>query len=241
VFDPSDTTKFWQLSNGTTAGAFGSPIGRLDDTFSGGSRHFSQATAGKRPGAVAPGWVSFDGVDDLLARAAVGMFAGASGCSIIMAVQAAARAGSVSTLWAEESTAATNPVYQPGTRADPSLSTSDILDFERNDAGGVNLNGGTGLTVYNNAAHVLSIVTNIAIDETVHSWCDRVAGTDRTYTRSGTMTINNSSLGAFQRTSEGNWWPGKMGRAIFIARPLTSTERANAEAWCASPYGITLP
>lgn len=240
VFDPSSTANFWQDSAGTVAGAFGSPIGKLIDVYSGGNHHFTQGTTAKQPGAASPGWMSFDGTDDLLAFAGQGLFAGVNGCSIVMAVEGAARA-SVSFLWLEESTSSNNPVYQPGTRCDNTLGTSQPIVFERTDTGSQNTDSVAGIALYDGNPHVLSLVDTVALGAgSVNSWVDRVAGTNVNYTR-GTLTLNNTSLGAGQRTSEGNWWPGSVGRAIFINRPLTSAERAAAEAWCAAPYGISLP
>jgi hypothetical protein len=67
--DPSDLTKQFQLSGGTTAvTADGDPVGYIGDKGASAS-NFTQATSGKRPLYKTDGtlsWLLFDGVDDFL-------------------------------------------------------------------------------------------------------------------------------------------------------------------------------
>ena len=73
-YDPSDMATLWQDTAGTVpVTAAGQSVARMDDK-SGNNHHATQATASRRPTFQASGdiyWLSFDGVDDALATAAI--------------------------------------------------------------------------------------------------------------------------------------------------------------------------
>src|SRR3712207_4298621 len=67
-YDPSDLSSMFQNSNGTTAAAVDSPVGKINDK-SGNGNHATQSTSAARPILRQSGslyYLEFDGVDDWL-------------------------------------------------------------------------------------------------------------------------------------------------------------------------------
>lgn len=243
ALDPTDTSKVWQDSARTTPGAAAQPVGALDDIGSGSGRNFTQTTSGKRPTLVDIGGgvlaLQFDGTDDHLMLAAAGLY-NAGGCTVIFAAKNLNTAQVDRRFMAEDNTASVNARYTPATGI--SSAATRALSYVRNDASTIVDNGGGwsgneydgnwNVHTIKDSGSLFSLSTN------------RGSASTRSYTRSGTLTLNRSFLGAFFSggTFGANATNMQIGRFIAIARTdLTSGELADAETWCATPYGIVLP
>ncbi len=239
ALDPTDTTHVWQDSARTTAGAVAAPVGAIDDVGSGSARNFTQTTSGKRPTLVDIGGgglaLQFDGTDDYLQLAAAGLY-NAGGCTIIFAAKVLTVA-STNPMLVELSLTDVNPRYTPGMRLN---NDNGWQNFARNDAGTILSATASPSGGYTSAWHLFRIVDS---GGTVTMTRDRVLGNSRALSRSGTLSMTTTRLCAWTTAGVDSGFANvQIGRFIAIGRTdLTSTELANAEAWCAAPYGIVLP
>lgn len=228
--DPSDTSTMFQLITGATAVTDGSVCGHAGDK-SGNARHLTAAANDT----TRPTWnnnagfpyLNFDGVNDCLRRtAALGLYAGASGNTILIAV----RSNNPTTqkvLLADGNTADTDTVYGIISNA----TTQTTMDARiTNDAAGPVANI-QRTSCFAGSDLVIGFTDDLS---TITTYVDQTAGTPTGYTRTGVLSPNRFSLGAVVTSITTGFFVARVYGVIIVPRVLTATERANAITWLAA-------
>jgi len=218
----------------------GSSIGTWFDKSANGF-HLSAADNDTRPTFNANGGfprVDFDGVNDCLRRLAGLSLYTASGYTAAIALRSNANAVN-RYLVAGGNATQTNTIFS--LFGSYPVTAADATTTYRNDAGAAL--SGTGL-VLSSAAFDDTDTVLIVVDTgtTLTMWQDGVAGTTRTYTRTGNMTIDRFAIGAlFRVATAGSWFAaGVYALAIWPGIQLNSTERAQVLTTFAATQGRTL-
>jgi hypothetical protein len=238
TWNPTDLTKVWQSIAGTTAGAFGSPVGRLADISGQGNNLNATADNFGRPTLVnvSNGMVSFDGANDQLLGIA-GFYAKGA-MTWVGAIKGLDSGAHV--LWAENSSSLSVPSYSPALRAN--ANTTQMLNFQKNNAGAQIANA-MAVPLMDNAIHVYFVVdTGTQVQVSI----DGGAFVTNAYVRSGVFTMDISSFGTSNSagTNLGGFAAYNLGAGCVIGRNLTGvlgtagTERTNLYNWVASKHGL---
>jgi hypothetical protein len=262
-FSPSSLTpNLWvearngvfQTIDGTTTAATANsdPVGYLPD-LSGNTFHLTAAANdGTRPTLQGVGvlpYVSFDGTDDVLRRAAaLSSYNSGSGFTYAIVFRSNSNATSARVI-AEGSSGGGNPIMTP-LQAQSGTATSSGA-FYRNDSGANTGTGGptTGNTpsnanVFNGSDHVFIYTddgTTISSASNIATYLDGAAGATLAFTRNGTsITVDRFALGALVRNTTGNWWAGRVYGMVVVHRVLDSTERGNLTTYLGNLAGLTL-
>jgi hypothetical protein len=244
VLDPSDSDTVFQDDAGTTPALVDEAVGLLNDQ-SPNSLSFSQATSTKRPirRNTADGWyLEFDGVDDFLIETAAGLYA-AGAATIVFAVDNV-DTGNSGAMFAERRSTSGNTIYHPYTESSDgdnmrlfirTDANASIKNTPREPLAGSPFGGGWAMaTVTDNGSSV--VVERIIQDGTVYTT------PGDSYTRSGTLTLDRSLLGAsYGSTTEGLQANMRIGRMVAIGRALTTTELDQVKTWVAANNNINYP
>jgi hypothetical protein len=221
LFDPSNLSSLFQLSNGTTAVAVGDPVGYIADQ-SGNANHAIQATAANRPllqqDAGGKYYLDADGTNDYLAATLTGNIAQPS------TMFAAYRFDAV-----------TDAAIMDA--ADAALSTAR-RNFMGVLSGNVSIFGGTGVlgaTAANTTANHIVIAVFNALSSSVEA--DGVATGPGDVGSGAPQTGNNLALfaGADLASLRMN---GRYYAGGCINRALTAGEKANLVAWLNGKAGL---
>lgn len=229
AWNPTDLSKVWQNSDGTGAGAFTQPIGRIDD-ISGLNNHPSQAGAGLRPilQNVANGMMKFDGSDDILSVIPC-LWAGGAG-TVIMAVKGPSQDGKF--LFGETNSAASGAVWSPGLRTNVG---GDMLFYWRGDnftPRAVNQD----VNLFDDTLKIYAIVDD---GTKVDHYVDGSLVATYNYTSRATLTggeattinqahIGNAMVGGLPYDNSTSAY---VGAGIVIDRAVNSTELADSFTW----------
>ncbi len=228
----------FQSNAGTTAATANSDVvGYLPD-FSGNARHYtSVADDTTRPTLQGVGTnpcLRFDGVNDVLRRiASLGLYEGVS-YTIAITLKSNSNATD-SRVFAGGNSASNQALFVPVQASATTATTSNAL--YRNDAGTVMATPLSNANVFNGTDRTLVITDD---GSTLRSYVNGVAGSTLAYTRSGTLTIDRSAIGAVIRTTTGSWWAGDIYGIVAVPRVITSGERASLTTYMGSLAGLSL-
>ena len=202
----------------------------------GGSRTAFQRND-SRFGGVATGkstdivWTRGGGVQQYLEGTSF-MYA-ANGATLIGMVKAPAQ--SDRRVYAEASGSSNNPIYAFGTG---SADTSAVRCFIRNDTGTTILSAEFSDTVFDDTWRVLIIEDDGSGIRLYNNNVPDSAGT-LAYTRSGSLTMDNSALFALPQATVASHLNGQIGNFVLIDRILTDAERELATGAMASYAGLS--
>lgn len=236
AWDTTDLTHIWQSNAGTGAGAFTSPVGRIDDKSGLGNNWNSDFNTTDRPTLANTnnGLITFTGASNTRLKN-IGGFRTKGAMTWIGVVKGAASSNFV---WAETSTSAANPVYAPGLRGD---TAALMFNYQRNDAATA-LVTAMAAALLDGAIHVYMVEDTGTV---LTLWLDGVQTASAAYARNGATTLTNSWLGVADNAG-GFFGPftGSIGSGIVISRQLTGvlgtagTEKTLAYNWVAAKHGL---
>lgn len=214
---------------------------------SGNARHITQATQAAQPRIVNAGTIDvansvptlvFDGTDDVLFNSSPWLYA--NGVMTACFVMRAAAPGSARRLWGEAST--TTQAFYIGTTGPGTTTLNDMGAGIRNNAG-VEI-----IDIFSTA----SVLIADQFDNTLRAlvWRDdgssydgfgnNTQGTTRSYTRSGSFTMDRFAIGGLQRATLSSPVAASISEAIFFPQALSTANRVAVNTSQAGAYGITL-
>ena len=236
-----DSATLFTDINATGAVNDGSPVGMMFDK-SAASFHLSTAANDTtRPTYNANGGyprLDFDGVNDCLRRLAGMSLYTAAGYTAAIAMRSNGNATGRYFV-AGGNGSQTNTIF--GMFGSYPVTAADAANTYRTDTG--TNPSGTGSVVSSSAFNGTDVVL-IIVDTgtTLTMWKDGVAGTTRTYTRTGNITIDRFAIGAlFRQLSAVSWFAGGLyALAVWPGVQLNSSERAQVLTTFAATQGRTL-
>lgn len=245
--DADDLSTLYQTVDGSTTqvSADADPVGYWGDKSGAGFHLAAPANDTTRPTYRANGglpYIEFDGSNDILRRLSkLGIYdaAQASGVTIMVALRSATSSPSSNSCVVMEGNTGTTVQIYSALQAVGS-GTTQANPFIRNDANSIFGLSGSPLisSAFDATDNVLTFTDNAG---TVTGYDDAATtNPTRTYTPSGTLTIDTFALGAYRRFAAGNWWAGRVYAVAIWNRVLTSTERADALTYMASKQGRSL-
>lgn len=234
----------FQSNAGTTAATANSnPVGFWTDLSGNGFHISSAADDSTRPllqGVGTHSYVDFDGVDDILFRAAtLGLYASGTGFSIFASVKANPVATTV--LAGEGNSLSTSPRYDI-LRSYTTIATQNS-EFIR-DAAGSNASINSCITtgVYDNTDRVVGFTDDGgAATANLVGYLDGSANGSSSYTRTGhALTIDRFSVGGLRRTTSGLFFVSRVYGLVVVKSVLSGTDRANLVTYLGNLAGLTL-
>jgi hypothetical protein len=90
---------------------------------------------------------------------------------------------------------------------------------------------------FDNADHVLGVTDS---GSSLQGYLDGVAGTARSYTRSGTLTLDRFALFALLRTSAGSFFAGRVYAVVVVNRVIDTGERAALTTYLGAKAGLSI-
>lgn len=179
-----------------------------------------------------PKYLSFDGVDDYLNLPYMGLYAG-GGMSIIAARNAVSQSTDTYII-SERSTTDADPKYFPSRQ----LASGGNMDaYISDDAAAVVLD--TVGSAFGGAADKV-IRSVVDTGSNLKLYKNGAIAADDNYTRAGTLTLNNTTLGASVSTTSGNYASMKLYGLIVTKSALTDAQRIKCERYAASKAGVIL-
>lgn len=179
-----------------------------------------------------PAYLRFDGVDDYLNLPYMGLYAGGE-----MSIIAARNAVSQSTdtyIISERSTTDADPKYFPSRQ----LASGGNMDaYISDDAAAVVLD--TVGSAFGGAADKV-IRSVVDTGSNLKLYKNGSLAADDNYTRAGTLTLNNTTLGASVSTTTGNYAAMKLYGLIITKSALTDAQRVRCERFLARKAGVAL-
>ena len=237
-FDPEDMSTMFQDAAGTIpVTAVGQPVGKILDK-SGNNYHASQPITASRPTLVQINGMyglRFDGIDDYLNLPYMGLYAGGA-CSIVAALDSVNQTTNAA-LISERSTTDADPKYFPSRQL---ANGGNMNSYIVSDEGTVRLDtigsafGGAKL------AAIRSVVDS---GSNIKLFKDGAVVADDNYTRTGTLTLNNTTIGASVSTTTSNYANMRLYGLIITKSALSDTDRRRCEQFLASrlsTLGVTL-
>lgn len=179
-----------------------------------------------------PKYLRFDGVDDYLNLPYMGLYGGGS-ASIVCARDAVSQATDTYII-SERSTTDIDPKYFPSRQ----LANAGNMDAYISDD--------AGAAVLDTVGSPFSGVANAVIRSIVDSgnnlklFKNGVLAANDDYTRSGTLTLNNTKIGASVSTTTGNYASMKLYGLIVTKSALTDAQRIACERHLSRKAGVTL-
>jgi hypothetical protein len=179
-----------------------------------------------------PKYLRFDGVDDYLNLPYMGLYAGGS-ASIVCARDAVSQTTDTYII-SERSTTDADPKYFPSRQLN---SAGNMDTYIADNAGAV---------VLDTAGSPFSGVANAVIRSIVDSgnnlklFKNGVLAANDNYTRSGTLTLNNTTIGASVSTTTSNYASMKLYWLIVTKSALTDAQRIKCERHLSRKSGVTL-
>lgn len=182
-----------------------------------------------------PKYLNFDGIDDYLNLPYMGLYANVA-ASIVAARDALSQTADTYVI-SERSTSNVNPKYFPSRQ----LANAGNMDsYIVNDAAAVVVN--TVGSAYGGASDA---VVRSAIDSgnNIKLFKNGALAANDNYTRSGTLTLNTTTIGASVSTTTSNYASMKLYGLIVTKLALSDTDRRRCEQFLASrlsTLGVTL-
>lgn len=230
-YDPSDMSTMFQDAAGTIpVTSVGQPVGKILDK-SGNNYHATQPITASRPTLVQINGLyalSFDGIDDYLNIPYLGLYAAGS-TSIIAALDSRTQATNAA-LVSERNITLSTQQYIPSRRI-----TNDGIDaYVVNDAGSV-VKDTNGTTASLRTKTVRSIVDN---GQNINIFKDGILSGYDNYTRSGSLTLNNTTIGASISSTNSMFMNMNLYGLIITKSAIPDTYRRLAENMLARKIGM---
>ena len=177
-------------------------------------------------------YLRFDGVDDYLNLPYMGLYAG--GAASIVCARDAVSQTTDTYIISERSTTDADPKYFPSRQ----LANAGNMDtFITNDAGAVVLDTvGSPFSGEANAV-IRSIVDS---GNNLKLFKNGTLAANDNYTRSGTLTLNNTTIGASVSTTTSNYASMKLYGLIVTKSALTDSQRVACERYLGRKSGVQL-
>lgn len=227
LIDPSDTATMFQLITGATTVTDGSVCGFAGDKSGAAFDLSAAANDTTRPTWVNNSgfpYISFDGTNDVLRRTtALGLYAGASGNSVFLAIRSNTPLVN-NVLVGDTNTGDVDTLY---TIMADSVTASTMRARVSNDAGTTEANV-SRTTAFDNSDRVIGFTDD---KSNIVTYLDQSASSPTGYTRSGVHTHNRFCLGADITSVTTFFWPGRVYGMVIVPRVMNSTEIANVVTW----------
>lgn len=177
-------------------------------------------------------YLKFDGVDDYLNIPYMGLYA--NGAASIVAARDALSQTADTYVISERSTSNVNPKYFPSRQL---ANAGNINSYIVNDAATVVVD--TVGSAYGGASNA---VVRSAIDSgnNIKLFKNGALAANDNYTRSGTLTLTNTTIGASVSTTTGNYASMKLYGLIVTKSALTDSQRIACEHYLGRKSGVTL-
>jgi hypothetical protein len=221
-YDPSDLSTLFQDTAGTSpVTATGQSVALIKDK-SGNGLHLSQATSGKRPtyqvDANGKPYLNFDGSnDDLLSSSAI------SGNAQTLAVAALITANGF--MMCSTVSSSDRISSRPSTSANNSI---------------ISYYNGTSATGKSTTGINTAQVFYGTVDKTTPAVTCRLNGVDGSGTSSNTPSSTVGTALGSDTAGASSFIAAQFYGGVWVARALTSSERANLERWLADKCGVSL-
>ena len=223
-FDPSDMSTLYQDAAGTIpVTAIGQPVGKILD-ISGSGNHATQPITASRPTLVQIDGLyalSFDGIDDYLNIPYLGLYA-AGACSIVAAIDSQNQTTNAA-LISERNSAVSTPQYIPSR-----IVANDGFDALLVNDAGTTVKDTNGTTSGLRTKTVRSIIDN---GQNINVYKEGVLSGYDDYTRSGSLTLNNTTLGASVSTTNSMFMKMNLFGLIVTKSALNDTQRLQCEKY----------
>jgi hypothetical protein len=177
-------------------------------------------------------YLRFDGVDDYLNLPYMGLYGGGS-ASIVCARDAVSQATDTYVI-SERSTTDIDPKYFPSRQL---ASAGNMDTYISNDAGAAVLD-----TVGSQFSGVANAVIRSIVDSgnNLKLFKNGVLAANDNYTRSGTLTLNTTTIGASVSTTTSNYASIKLYGLIVTKSALTDSQRVACERYLGRKSGVQL-
>lgn len=232
-FDPSDMSTLFQDAAGTIpVTAVGQPVGKVLD-ISGNGNHATQPITAARPTLVQINGLyalSFDGIDDYLNIPYLGLYA-AGTCSIVAAIDSQYQTTNAALISERNSTVATQQ-YIPSRRV-----ASDGIDALLINDAGTTVKDTNGTTSGLRTKTVRSIIDN---GQNINVYKEGVLSGYDDYTRSGSLTLNNTTLGASISTTNSMFMKMNLFGLIVAKSALNDTQRLQCEKYLGRKVNVPI-
>ena len=223
-FDPEDLSTMFQDAAGTTpVTALGQPVGLWLDK-SGNGYHATQPITASRPTLIYENGMyglRFDGIDDYLNLPYMGLYAGGA-CSIVAALDSVNQTTNAALISERNLTVATQQ-YIPSRR----VANDGIDALITNDANSI-VKDTIGTTSGLRSKTVRSIIDN---GQNINIYKEGVLSGYDNYTRSGSLTLNNTTLGASVSTANSMFMKMNLFGLIVTKSALNDTQRLQCEKY----------
>lgn len=224
IFDPSDFSTMFQDAAGTVpVTAVGQPVGKILDKY-GNGYHATQPITASRPTLIYENGMyglQFDGIDDYLNLPYMGLYANGS-ASIVCAIDSVTQATD-GHLLSERSTASANQKYILSRR----VANDGIDALIANDANAT-VKDTIGTTSGLRTKTISSIIDN---GQNINIYKEGVLSCYDDYTRSGSLTLNTTTLGASVSTTTTNFMKFKLFGLIVTKSALNDVQRLQCEKY----------
>ena len=232
-FDTSDMSTMFQDAAGTIpVTAAGQPVGKVLD-ISGNGNHATQPITAARPTIVQINGLyalSFDGIDDYLNIPYLGLYA-AGTCSIVAAIDSQYQTTNAALISERNSTVATQQ-YIPSRRV-----ASDGIDALLINDAGTTVKDTNGTTSGLRTKTVRSIIDN---GQNINIYKEGVLSGYDNYTRSGSLTLNNTTIGASISTTNSMFMKMNLFGLIVTKSALNDTKRLQCEKYLGKKVAVPI-
>jgi hypothetical protein len=232
-FDPEDMSTLYQDAAGTIpVTAVGQPVGLVLDK-SGNGNHATQPITAARPTLVQINGLyalSFDGIDDYLNIPYMGLYAGGA-CSIVAAIDSQNQTTNAALISERNSTVAVQQ-YIPSRRV-----ANDGIDALLVNDSGTTVKDTNGTTFGLRTKTVRSIIDN---GQNINIYKEGVLSGYDNYTRSGSLTLNNTTLGASVSTTNSMFMKMNLFGLIVTKSALNDTQRLQCEKYLGRKVNVPI-
>ena len=233
LFDIGDMSTLYQDAAGTIpVTAVGQPVGKILDK-SGNGNHATQPITASRPTLVQINGLyalSFDGIDDYLNIPYLGLYTGGA-CSIVAAIDSQNQTTNAALISERNLTVATQQ-YIPSRRV-----ANDGIDALLVNDSGTTVKDTNGTTSGLRTKTVRSIIDN---GHNINIYKEGVLSGYDNYTRSGSLTLNNTTLGASVSTANSMFMKMNLFGLIVTKSALNDTQRLQCEKYLGRKINVPI-
>jgi hypothetical protein len=233
IYNIQDLSTLYQDAAGTIpVTAAGQPVGKVLD-ISGNGNHATQPITAARPTLVQINGLyalSFDGIDDYLNIPYLGLYAGGA-CSIVAAIDSQNQTTNAALISERNSTVATQQ-YIPSRRV-----ASDGIDALIINDAGTTVKDTNGTTSGLRTKTVRSIIDN---GQNINIYKEGVLSGYDNYTRSGSLTLNNTTIGASISTTNSMFMKMNLFGLIVVKSALNDTQRQQCEKYLGRKVNVPI-